>query len=111
MAWSKLVNMELTDDEKIDAMMPCVGISNGPDYPYGLRICLTEKELEKLDLKPDCEVGDVIDLRAFAVITSVSTEQRDGRNSARVELQIERLAVENENDESTKPDDDDEEDD
>ncbi len=66
---------------------------------------MTEKELQKLDLAPDCEVGDIIDLRAFAVVTSVSTEQRDGRNSARVELQIERLAVESESDESTESDD------
>lgn len=95
-------SMELTDDEKTDMMMmPCLS-SSGPDYPYGLKICLTEKELEKLDLRPDCEVGDIIDLRAFAVVTSVSTEQRDGRNSARVELQIERLAIEEEMQESTE---------
>jgi hypothetical protein len=107
MAWSKMVNMELSDDEKFDAMigMPC--ISNGPDYPYGLKICLTEKELEKLGLKPDADIGEVIDLRAFAVVTSVSTERRDGKDTARVELQIERLAIENESTESTEPGDDD----
>lgn len=104
MAWTKMVNMELSDDEKMDTMMPCIP-SNAPDYPYGLRICLTEKELEKLGLAADCNVGDVIDLRAFAVVTSVSTEQRDGRDSARVELQIQRLAIEDENRESTESDD------
>lgn len=98
-----MVSMELTDDEKTDMMMPCLS-SDRPDYPWGLRIRLTEKELEKMDIKPDCEVGEVIDLRAFAVVTSVSTEQRDGKNSACVELQIERLAIENESTESTAPD-------
>lgn len=99
-----MVDMALSDDDKIEAMMPCLP-STSPDYPYNLRICLTEKELQKLDLAPDCEVGDVIDLRAFAVVTSVSTEQRDGQNSARIELQIERLAVESESEESTEPSD------
>lgn len=102
-----MVDMQLTDDEKLDMMMPCIGISDRPDYPYSLKIALTEKELEKLDLKPDCKPGDVIDLRAFAVVTSVSTEQRDGRDSARIELQIERLSVESEADESTEPSEDD----
>jgi len=97
--------MEMDDDEKLDMMIPCINPDQA-DYPYGLRICLTERELEKLDLKPDCEVGEVIDMRCFATVTSVSTEQRNGRNTARVELQIERLAVENESQETPGDDDD-----
>ena len=50
--------------------------------------------------------SEVIDLRAFAVVTSVSFEKRDGKHTARVELQIERLAIENENTESMEADDD-----
>ena len=101
-----MVDMALTDDEKLDAMMPCIVPSSGPDYPYGLKICLTEKELEKLGLAANCDVGDVIDLRAFAVVTSVSMEAREGNETARVELQIERLAIENEATESTEPGED-----
>jgi hypothetical protein len=98
--------MELSDDEKIDMTMPIFGLGDRPDYPCGLKICLTERELEKLGLAADCEDGDVIDLRAFAVVTSVSSEKRYGKHTARVELQIERLAIENENTESMEADDD-----
>jgi len=104
--WSKMVDMELTDEEKLDMMMPCIStMSNQPDYPYGLKICLTEKEIGKLRLSADCEVGEVIDMRAFAEVTSVSVEKRDGKETCRIELQIQRLALENESTESTGDED------
>jgi hypothetical protein len=98
MAWSKLVDLEMTDEEKLDTMMPMP--MERPDYPCGLRLCLTESELEKMELDDDCNVGDMIDLRAFAVVTSVS--KNDGPNGpcCRIELQIQKMAVENEMTES-----------
>ena len=93
MGWTSLVDMELDDEEKMDTLMPIPATK--PDYPYGLKICLTHRELAKLGLSADCDIGDVIDMRAFACVTSVS---KDG-DSARVELQIEKLAVEDEMDE------------
>lgn len=95
MPWSHMVDMELDDEDKLDACtpIPCAA----PKYPYGLCLSLTHRELEKLGLSPDCEVGDVIDLRAFAEVTSVSVNQSsDGSTNCRVELQIQKLAVENE---------------
>ena len=76
--------------------MPTVG--DAPEYPFGLRICLSEAEMEKLGLDvADASVGDLVDMRCFAVITSVSQNQKaDGTNCARVELQIQKLAVESE---------------
>ena len=98
-AWTKFVDMGLSDEEKLDAVMPIPATS--PEYPYGLRICLCGPELDKLeseggldDEMPD--VGDYIDIRAFARVTSVSDS---GNGNRRIELQIERLALENENDE------------
>jgi hypothetical protein len=67
-----------------------------PDYPWGLRICLTHIELKKLGLDADCEIGDLIDLRAFAVVTSISKDSSPSGDSARVELQIQKIAVEQE---------------
>ena len=95
MAWSKLVDLELDDEDKLDAAMP-IPMADRPDYPYGLRICLTEKELAKLDLSDDCEVGDMIDMRCFGVVTSFSKNDTEGGSSCRVEIQIQRMAVENE---------------
>ncbi len=92
---AKLVDMELDDESKLDMAVP--EIAKKPDYPWGLRISLTEKELAKLGLDADCDIGDMIDLRAFAVVTSVSKNKRDdGDESVRVELQIEKMAAENE---------------
>ena len=100
MAWSKLTSMELSDEEKLDDIcLPCGPDMKpkGPDYPWGLRISLTEKELEKLELDAkDAEIGDLIDLRAFAVVTCISQDERDGKKCCRVELQIQKLAIESE---------------
>jgi len=92
MAWSKMVDMELDDEDQIDAVTP-IALPEKPQFPYGLRICLTHSELRKLDLDADCEIGDTIDIRAFAEVTSIS---KDGDN-CRIELQIQKLAVEDEN--------------
>lgn len=93
-AWSKFIDLAMTDEEKIDAVMPIP--TEKPEYPYGMRICLCGPELEKLDIDEMPEVGDYIDLRAFATVTSVSD---NGGGNRRVELQIEKLALENEGDE------------
>ena len=93
--WSKLVDMELDDESKIDFVGP-IPMSSKPDYPYGLRISLTENELEKLGLEADCDVGDMIDMRCFGTVTSVSLNDGDGGKSCRIEIQIEKMAVENE---------------
>lgn len=92
--WSKFVSMELSDEEKLDTLMPIP--ASLPEYPCGLRICLCDPELDKLGLDDEMpEIGDVIDLRAFASVTSVS----NGPSGRRIELQITQLAVEDENDE------------
>lgn len=100
MAWGKLKDMSM-DDEAIGEMPMPIPFDKpkGPVYPYGLRICLTHAELKKLGLEPDCELGDVIDLRAFAEVTSVSTNETTAGKECRVELQITKLAVENESEE------------
>ena len=91
--WSKMVSLELDDDDKIDMAMPSLG---QPDYPWGTRICLTEKELKKLDL-PIPEIGDMIDLRAMGPVTSVSINKTDGEDCCRVEIQLEKVALEDDN--------------
>lgn len=88
MAWSKMVDLELDDEDKLDALQP-IPMATKPDYPYGTKICLCGPELRKLKLEPgDCNIGDVIDLRCFGEITSIDAN--------RVEIQIQKMAVENE---------------
>lgn len=92
-AWSKFQSMELTDDEKLDSIAP-IPMPDLPSYPPGLRICLTQDELGKLDLDDDCEVGDMIDLRALGRVTSVSMNDGLTGRCCRVEIQIEEIALE-----------------
>lgn len=94
MGWTQLTSMELDDEDKMDMAIP--SISQQPDFPWGLRICFTEKELKRLEL-PIPEDGDMIDMRAMGTVTSVSTEQREGKDTCRVEIQIEKISLENEN--------------
>ena len=49
MPWSDMVDLELTDDEKLDLQLP-MAIADQPDYPYGMRVCMTNRELEKFGL-------------------------------------------------------------
>jgi hypothetical protein len=97
--WTKLVSMECTDEEKLDAMACVPAIKSQPDYPWGLRINLNEGSLKKLEaagLEGQPDIGDYIDLRCFARVTSVSSNETEGGANRCVELQIEEIALENE---------------
>ena len=84
MAWN-LVDMELHDEDQFD--MP-----EKMRYPPGLRICLTHEEIDRLGLDRGCKPGDYIHIQAFATVTAVNLSE----DACRVELQIEKLAVEDE---------------
>jgi len=91
-----MTSMEMDDDDKLDAAMP-IAMPERPDYPYGLRICLTEKELEKLGL--DCEEaveGGIFHGHFLARICCVTKTDQNGDKSCRIEAQIEDLAIESE---------------
>ncbi len=87
------------DVEQEIAQMPQQSI-----YPYGLSICLTNDELEKLGLESNCEVGDMIHLMAMAKVTSISKNETQDGESCRIELQITHLGLEDEDkEEEVKP--------
>ena len=97
-----MTSMELSDDESLDAIMP-MPMPNKPEFPYGLRICLTEAEFEKLGLDhKEAETGGIFHGHFLARVTNVL--QTDGPNgrSCRVEAQIEDLDIESEDEENTK---------
>ncbi len=94
MGWTKFVDLQVDPEEHLIGNMP-EGKPPPPHYPYGLRLCLTHVELEKLGLEADCDVGDIIDLRAFGEVTSITKEGEH----CRIEIQIQKLAVENESEE------------
>ncbi len=92
-------SMELDDEEKIDAPMPIP--TEKPDYPWGLRISLTQAELDKLNLDPDdAVVGGIFHLFGMARITYVSQSEDENGSCCRIEAQIESLGVESEDEEN-----------
>lgn len=98
-------SMELDDEDKIDMAIPALG---QPDYPYGLRLSFTERELVKLGVGPDdtAEVGDLFHFAAFAKVTSVSAHDAGDGMQRRVELQITMIScMENESTEFGDDDD------
>ena len=93
-------SMELDDDEKIDHTIAMPPLK--PDFPYGLKIALTEKEFEKLGLDSSvAEVGCMVHGHFMGRITSVNQNQDDdGEQCCRVEIQIEDLEIESEDEEN-----------
>lgn len=103
-----MISMELSDEEKMDASQP-IAMNDVPDYPYGLRICLTHEEMKRLDLDPsEAFVGGIVHLHALARVTSVSisdsaaTQYSDGGPNCRIELQIEDMCIESEDEENAQ---------
>lgn len=98
----RMVSMTRSPEEKaeqrLEDMMP-PSILTMPDVPPGLCIVLTEKELAKLDLDDEAEVGDTIHLMALAKVTSIRKEDTSSGCTCRIELSITDLSVEDENDE------------
>jgi hypothetical protein len=109
MAFMKMVSMARSSDEikeQMDKMTSAPQMPEGPQYSYGLCITLCDDELKKLGIdKEDMpEIGDMIDLRAMAKVTSVHQSASADGDQRRIELQITDLGVEDE-DREYSPDD------
>lgn len=110
----KMASMELEDEDKLDAAMP-IPMNSKPDFPYGLQICLTDKELHKLGVDPaEAEVGGYFVGCFIARITCISSNETEGSAHLRLEAQIEDLCIEGAGDakaDDADADEDDEDDD
>lgn len=96
-----MVDMALTPKEIEEEKADTPWESPMPKYPYGLSICFTQDELDKLELDPaDVDVGDVVHLFAFAKVTSKSVNETDEGQKARIEMQIIAISSEDENTEN-----------
>lgn len=103
-----LTDMAKSPEKAMETATP-VSVGEQDKYPWGLRITLTHEELEKLGVdKSDWEVGDTFHLQAFAKITGISENQKEGGESdCCVSLQITHLAgPENEEEEGEESEDD-----
>lgn len=92
-----MVDMSISPEEAKENMFIPGDISKEPRYPYGLSICLTQKELDKLNVDySDWQVGDHFHIRAMSKITSISENETEGGKTCRIEMQIVALSGENE---------------
>jgi len=65
-----------------------------PEYPYGLQITLSPKELEKLPVMKAPEVGKMFNILACAEVIEVSkAEKQDQSEGFNVRLQIKELEL------------------
>lgn len=103
----KLVDMARSVKEMENAAPP-ISMPNTPLYDYGLTLCFNHETLEKLELDDDVEVGDMLDIRALAKVTSVSKNDTGDGEKCRVEMQLTHIGIpENESTEFEKDGDDD----
>ena len=89
-----MVDMAIEPEELQEGME-----TPSPIYPYGLCISLTEKDLGRLELDADCEVGDLLHMVSMSRVTSVSKNE----NGCRIEMQIIDIEVLEDETEEFKP--------
>ena len=63
----RMKSLVQTDADRMSGLMQ----SMAPDVPSGLCLRITDRELEKLGLDDDVEVGDLLHLRIMVQATSV----------------------------------------
>ena len=92
-------SMEYGDDDKIDHAIAFPAVK--PDFPPNLRISLTEKEFEKLELDPsEAEKDGIVHGHFMGRVTEVAHRDGQGGKSCCVEIQIEDLEIESEDEEN-----------
>lgn len=82
------------DKKKSESAM-CSPCGSSEEYPYGLRIDLSDEALDKLGLDKLPGVGDKMTLEASVKVTSVSENSYEGQDRRRsVTLQITDMKLE-----------------
>ena len=94
----KLGSLKLRDmrsPRRAEDETACEVSSELPEYPYGLRLSLDEDALAKLDVGLP-EVGQTFFAVALARVRGVSEFKDEDRTTQNVDLQIERLSLDQE---------------
>jgi hypothetical protein len=97
----RMTSLVQTDAERQASY--AISPDSGPNVPGGLCLCLTERELEKLGVDDDVEVGDLLHLMVMVQATGVH-KTADG---IRVECSVIAGCAENESTEGASDMEDD----
>lgn len=93
-------NMKMSKED-LPANMDEAIIQGGPEYPYGLRICLSPEVIKKLDLAKLPEVGQMMGLHAVVEVVGVNIENAyNGGRDKKVELQITDMVLKDKSEDS-----------
>lgn len=91
----KLVSMKRKDGHG-NGCSCCDSAPSGcdePDYPWGLRLQLTEDQLKALGVESLPASGAPVAIEATATVVGMSEEQLDGETRRRLDLQITDMAL------------------
>lgn len=89
-----LKSMKVTKaDRKAKEEKYCVPCLDSDDYPYGLRIHLDSEMLDKLGIKKLPKAGATFTLSASGTVKSTEVNDRNGKETKSMSLQIEKLDV------------------
>ena len=81
-------NMKMNSDGAKHEAYP-MGDDEGPKYPYGLKICLNEECIAKLEMASMPDVGTTLNLSAVVEVCEVGQYQKEnGEKERRLDLQI-----------------------
>lgn len=88
-----LTDMKMTAAEKKTTEPVATPQYKGPDYPYGLKICLDAAALKKLGLDM-MMVGTKVEIEAVGIVVECSMNDYEyGESSKRIEIQLQQLDV------------------
>lgn len=89
-----LKSMKVTkEDKKKREETMCAPCIDSDDYPYGLRIHLDSEMLSKLGIKKLPKAGASFTLSASGTVKSTEVNDRNGKETKSMSLQIEKLDV------------------
>lgn len=81
----KIPKKEMTEANPVDAMMPF----DIPNYPHGLKICLDNDSVERLNFNIDKhKVGETGEITARYVIEAIEARRTESGEDKEVRLQI-----------------------
>jgi hypothetical protein len=101
-----MISMKLTPAEAKAETYLGEAEEGGPEYPYGLTICIDDDELVKLGIDPANlpKIGDVFYIEAKAEVCSTSQYANQGGNDTTMSLQITDMSLSTTDDDADKPD-------
>lgn len=100
-----MISMKLTAAEaKAETMLGDAEEDGGPQYPYGLTLCIDDEMLAKLGITELPKVGAVFYIEAKAEVCSTSQYANQNDTDTSMSLQITDMSLSTTDDDAGKPD-------